>query len=209
MKKNILFLAIITGIIFYFKTCTNPEYLPGEVKIVEKKVLVHTPTHAPVIKKVFSDSESIEYIKRKLEEERKKIFDRKEIIIDTVELIKYYSLPVDTIEILKDYFKVNIYLDTLRSEYGFVTVFDTVAMNRIFSRASTWNLTLKEREIYLKEKPKFKFYGGINLGSGLGPGFSVIDKSDKNLFGSGAIFDFKGSAYYIQYQRRLFIKNKK
>jgi hypothetical protein len=100
------------------------------------------------------------------------------------------NVPVDTAEILKDFYAKNIYVDTLKFQdsLGFITIVDTISQNVIDGR--TWISNLKNRTItktvYLKEKPRNKVYYGFGLGlnkqqlfSSLETGFILNTKKDQ------------------------------
>jgi hypothetical protein len=100
------------------------------------------------------------------------------------------TMPVDTAEILKEYYAQNVYSDSLKlkDSLGYITIVDTVSQNMIVGR--TWNTNIKNRTItntvYIKEKPRNKVYYGFGLGlnkqqlfSSLETGFILNTKKDQ------------------------------
>ena len=94
-------------------------------------------------------------------------------IYDTITL----NTPVDTNEILKDYFAKHIYKDTISIQDGTIAITDTITKNAIFGRsvnASIKHKIIKEvRELRIPYQPKGELYIGGNattkgtLGAGL------------------------------------------
>jgi len=78
------------------------------------------------------------------------------------------NVSVDTMEILKNYYAQNVYVDTLKLQdsLGFITVVDTVTQNNIGGRTWISNLNNKTvtKTVFLKEKPRNKVYYGFGLG---------------------------------------------
>jgi hypothetical protein len=82
----------------------------------------------------------------------------------------YIQIPLnaDTAAILKEYFAMHIYKDTLqlKDSLGFVSVIDTITKNGLMGRE--WNVKVNKITInnttYLKELPKTQLYLGGTLG---------------------------------------------
>lgn len=75
------------------------------------------------------------------------------LVIRVDSFIQYEYLPVDTAAILRDYFARLYYVDTIRTQYGTLTLFDSLSQNRIKRRR--WELDFTVPEITrTKEAPK-------------------------------------------------------
>jgi hypothetical protein len=75
------------------------------------------------------------------------------------------NIPVDTLEILKDYYSKKVYVDKIALDsLGSVTVTDTITQNIIFSRTVTSNILLPTTtitsDIYINRR---EFYWGLGL----------------------------------------------
>ena len=97
----------------------------------------------------------------------KKTFYRKgeDIYHDTT---IYINVPqdVDTNKILKNYFSLNVYIDSLKlpDSLGSITVTDTISQNKIVNRKYDTKLNKVEINTYLKELPTNQLYFGPSLG---------------------------------------------
>lgn len=93
----------------------------------------------------------------------------KKILKDTTIYDTAYLLePVDTSEILKDYFAKNVYKDTISFAEGNVSLVDTISQNKILGRVYKASITqkiIKEvRELRIPEPPaKASLYWGLML----------------------------------------------
>ena len=75
----------------------------------------------------------------------------------------FYLIPADTANILADYFVTKYYRDSLQSDFGTVTVIDSVSQNRIFSRSAIWNLNIpRETRVETITKRKGVLYFGVD-----------------------------------------------
>jgi hypothetical protein len=127
------------------------------------------------------------------------------------EKIEYAHLPManvpsitDTAGILRDYFASRYYKDTRKVKGGEVTIFDTVAANRIVGRSLTTNI---EKEIITKTVtlavPK-RSIGYFTMGAfgnqnsivyGTEAGLAIKNKSDR-IYKVGAVLTRGGDLYY-------------
>ena len=85
----------------------------------------------------------------------------------TVVEIDTFSVPIDTISILKDYYAKYFYTDTIKIDtLGTIIVNDTVTRNLILMRDVQSNIfiptTTITNTVYLYKR---EFYGGISVGS--------------------------------------------
>lgn len=80
---------------------------------------------------------------------------------DTLESTEY--LPIDTAEILKDYFATRYYEDEIPVEYGKVIIHDTITTNMIAGRGVKTDLKIPviEKTITVTMPPKNIFYVGF------------------------------------------------
>ena len=75
------------------------------------------------------------------------------------------NIPIDTLEILKDYYSKKVYVDkVLLDSLGTVTITDTITQNYIFSRNVISNILLPTktitRDVYVNNR---EFYWGIGI----------------------------------------------
>jgi hypothetical protein len=105
----------------------------------------------------------------------------------------YIDVPanVDTAAILKEYYAMRVYKDTLqlKDSLGYIAVTDSISKNTLLGR--TWdakvNKTVIDNKIYLKELPKNQVYLGASLG---------FQKPNDVLFGGNAILKTKNDHMY-------------
>ncbi len=124
------------------------------------------------------------------------------IIYKTDSLVEYQFVDVDTAAILKDYFATRFYSDTIRNDYGYIVIPDSVRENRIVSRAPKWNLSIPivTNTITVKEKERNQIYLGL---TGIGnkdniyPGASLMLKTKKDfIIEGGALIGTDGKLLY-------------
>jgi hypothetical protein len=94
--------------------------------------------------------------------------------------------PVDTATILQDYFSKVFYRDSLQTQYGTITVEDTITENRIQARRWFTNFTIPTitKTVTLSTKPRSQLYAGFsglfgqqNIGAELN--FTLKTKKDQ------------------------------
>ncbi len=135
-------------------------------------------------------------------------------IIDTLYLPEL--VDVDTLAILKDYYAHVVYKDTLRNQYGYIALTDTLSQNRIKSRQVKTSLSIPEvtKTITLTQKKRAQIYLGANfLGSETDPllgynvNISLKTKRDKfieagyNQFYGGQSFYSLGLKFKISFRK--------
>lgn len=171
IKKNfsLLVIAVLVIIILLQRSCTSQ---PGDKEIIKIK------------------GKSYEVIKR-------------ETVVQTVtqteyrpgetiykEIPIYVEVPanVDTASILKNYFAVNVYKDTLRlkDSLGYVSVIDTITQNGIKGRYFDAHINKFETNTYLREM-RTQLYLGGSLG---------IQKPNNLTLGANAILKTKQDQMY-------------
>jgi len=149
MRIHIIYILIITllvGIIIYFSTQNKPDVEKVKIKktIEIIPVKVETPVYVPKWRtKVETITET-------------------EIDIDT-----FYT-PIDTNEILKDYYSKYAYQDTIKIDtFGNIVISDTITKNYIIARKIQSNLEIPkitiEKTTYLNNR---ELYAGIGLVGG-------------------------------------------
>lgn len=106
----------------------------------------------------------------------------KDIYHDTtiyVELPVEVLQQVDTAAILKEYFAINVYKDTLRLQdsLGYITITDSISKNALVNRLWFYDVkkTIITKEVVLREKPKTHIYAGVAMN-----GFA--NSAEANLF---------------------------
>ena len=110
-----------------------------------------------------------------------------EVIKDS---IVYVEAKVDTAAILKMFNEKRIHKDTLRFDYGFITVTDTIMGNTILSRQfiPKVKVPIKEKIRLVQEEPKSALYLGLNAG---------FDKPNYvYTLGSSMLYQTKGKTIY-------------
>jgi hypothetical protein len=139
--KNIqtLLIVILIGIIILMRSCSTPT--PTKPKTITKTTIEYISVTDTVP----------EYIPKWSEKIR--------VEIDT------FRGPIDTTEILKDYYSKYYYVDTLKVDtFGFVLVKDTVSQNKISSRNIEYNINVPkitiEKTTYLNNR---EFYLGPSI----------------------------------------------
>lgn len=150
IKKNftLLVILLLIGIIIFQRSC-DPG--PSEPIVIEKPV--------EVIKQV-TDTIRIP-VQQVVYKPGKTIY--KEVPI-YVEVPKY----VDTANILKEYFAINVYKDTLflKENIGYISVVDSITRNQIKSR--TFNSFVEKviltNTVYVKAPPHTQFFSGVGIG---------------------------------------------
>ena len=144
--KNIPYLVIILllGYVMFLRECTNCPECPENDTIIE--YVYNTDT----IKSI-----DTAYMP--------------EIIYQKIDCVRWVHSQVDTAEILKNYFTLNYYSDTLVNDTNaLVVINDTITQNRILSRVpaiSIYPHILKETT-YIKLKPELR--NKVFLGAGVG-----------------------------------------
>jgi hypothetical protein len=134
--KNILILVLVL-IIILMRTCSTTP--PTKPKTITKTTIEYIPVTDTVP----------EYIPRW----------REKIVVQ----IDSFKEPIDTTEILNDYYSKYYYIDTLKVDtFGFVIVNDTISRNKIASRIIEYNLlvpiTTIEKTSYINER---EWYIGV------------------------------------------------
>jgi hypothetical protein len=171
--KNIQFLLIVVLVVLLLlqRSCSSDTTI-SEPTIITK---VETKWDTITINK-------IEYVPKWIEKVVT-VYENDTIIINT---------PIDTLEVLKEYYAKNVYVDKIvLDSLGVVTVTDTISQNKIFSRQIKSDIliptTTLTQEIYLNNR---EFYWGLNVAGKssqinyLGGGILYKSKR-KNIYGLG------------------------
>ena len=99
------------------------------------------------------------------------------------------NTPVDTLEVLKDYYAKNVFVDEIKLDsLGIITITDTIYKNTIWRRAIESNIliptTTVTEKIYINNR---EFYWGLNL----------IGKSNQiDYLGGGILYKSKRKNIY-------------
>jgi len=149
MRIHIIYILIITllvGIIIYFSTQNKPDVEKVKIKktIEIIPVKVETPVYVP------------------------KWRTKVETITETKIDIDTFYTPIDTNEILKDYYSKYAYQDTIKIDtFGNIVISDTITKNYIIARKIQSNLEIPkitiEKTTYLNNR---ELYAGIGLVGG-------------------------------------------
>lgn len=106
---------------------------------------------------------------------------------DTLIISEY--LPVDTAQILGDYFATRSYRDTLRHKYGFAVIDNTVTQNKLTKQDAIFNFNIPETHTTIIEAKRKGFMGlDVGFGNAFAMGglrFTYVDRKD-NMFHLGA-----------------------
>lgn len=200
--KNFLLIAsfIAIAILLYLQKCGGGSTIESiKIDTVWKEVKADT-FYIPK-----TDTTIIEKTKYRL---REVITDR----FDTLYLPELQD--VDTLLILADYFKSNIYKDTIKNQYGYIAITDTVNQNQLKGRSASTNLSIPEitKTITLVDKRNHVYIGAAILGnqkdfaSGYEFNLSLKTKKDR-IIEAGYVNLFNGMGYYkIGYRHKLSVK---
>lgn len=101
----------------------------------------------------------------------------------------YVPVPaiVDTQAILRNYFALNIYSQTVSDSSFSATIIDTIQQNKLKGRGFSYKIT---RKAIIQDKEKMKIFAGLNVGAGksgfasLAPEVYVLTKKD-HMYGVG------------------------
>jgi hypothetical protein len=111
-------------------------------------------------------------------------------------------IPVDTAEILKDYYSTYLYNDSVKVKYGTVYIKDSITQNRISARKVDANFTLPEiiKTVTIKEKARRYVSAGLTLWGSReqwlnGAGASLM-YTDRNKFAVEAGAMYNGQINY-------------
>lgn len=168
--KNLLIVVLVVFLLFQRGCSSNSDGV--EPKIITK---IETKWDTITINKV-------EYIPKWVEK-IVTIYENDTIVINT---------PIDTLEVLKEYYAKNVYVDKIvLDSLGIVTITDTISQNKIFSRSIISDIliptTTITSDIYINER---EFYWGLNVAGRssqinyLGGGLLYKSKR-KNVYGLG------------------------
>ena len=168
--KNLLIVVLVVFLLFQRGCSSNSDGV--EPKIITK---IETKWDTITINK-------IEYIPKWVEK-IVTIYENDTIVINT---------PIDTLEVLKEYYAKNVYVDKIvLDSLGIVTITDTISQNKIFSRSIISDIliptTTITSDIYINER---EFYWGLNVAGRssqinyLGGGLLYKSKR-KNVYGLG------------------------
>lgn len=150
IKKNftLLVILLLIGIIVLQRSCTpdvpEPVVIEKPVEVIKQ---VTDTIRIPVQQIVYKPGKTI----------------YKEVPI-YVEVPRY----IDTANILREYFAINVYKDTLllKENMGYVSVIDSITQNQVKSR--TYNSFVEKiiltNTVYVKAPPHTQFFGGVGIG---------------------------------------------
>lgn len=161
-----LLIVVLVAIILFTRSCS------GGKTSVEPKIITKVETRwdtVNIVKEVY-----IPKWKTKI------ITQVDSILINT---------PVDTLEVLKDYYAKNVFVDEIKLDsLGIITITDTIYKNTIWRRAIESNIliptTTVTEKIYINNR---EFYWGLNL----------IGKSNQiDYLGGGILYKSKRKNIY-------------
>ncbi len=124
-----------------------------------------------------------------------------DLIIDTLYLPEL--IDVDTVNILREYYATALYKDTIRNQYGYIAVIDSISRNRIKSRQVKTALSIPEvtKTITLSQPKRAQVYLGANfLGREddpiLGYNVNVSFKTKRDKFIEAGYSQFYGGEHF-------------
>jgi hypothetical protein len=141
----------------------------------------------------------------------------REVITDRFDTLYLPELQdVDTLRILADYYKSNIYKDTIKNDYGYIALTDTINQNKIAGRSASTRLSIPEitKTITLIDN-RNQVYLGAGVWSnqkdalgGIEINLSLKTKQDRIVgLGYQNLFDI-GSFYKLEYRHKISFKKK-
>jgi hypothetical protein len=154
IERNIyrIVLLIAIGYILFLQMCSKPGGCPDQVKSVK----IDTGYIIEKFKSTWQKPKPDTIIRIGKNPKPKIIFQDGPATI----IMK----DVDTAAILQDYFSKVYYLDSLKTQYGFITVEDTISQNRIQARRWHTNFSIPTitKTITQSAKPRNQVYGGFS-----------------------------------------------
>jgi len=135
---------------------------------------------------------------------------------DTLYLPELIAEEADTLLILARYFEKNIYKDTIKNQYGYIALNDTITQNKISGRSASTRLSIPEitKTITLIDKRNQIYLGGGIWGSqkdflsGVELNLSLKTKQDRIVgIGYQNLFN-AGSFYKLEYRHKISFKKK-
>jgi len=181
-----IIIGVLIAVILLMKACNSgrkPSVITNTaIDTVWRKEAVETPVYVPQPYAVYYPKEVPKYITKVVDGETKYI-------------------PVDTSEILRDYFAKVVYKDTVSTTYGTVRINDTLTQNRIFNRQVFTDFTIPEitKTVTISEPKRTKVFAGISTAYdykfSLGPSLMVINKEGRRAYEIGAKTNGKTVTY--------------
>jgi len=124
--------------------------------------------------------------------------------IDPIVILRidtFYS-PVDTANILKDYFATRYYSDPIKTDYGTITINDSISQNRIKSRSAQLDLKIPETTIIRTQKKKAALYFALD---GYGNKNEIINGAGVGLmYQSPRTLNYEVGTYFTSQQNINF-----
>jgi hypothetical protein len=160
--KTIIIILEFIIIVLLKSGCGGNKPVGGTIRVDGKKYVVVQHTVDTV------DVEKIKYITKR----------GSDIYHDTTIYVPIYG-PIDTMEIIRQYYAKNIYKDTLNlgDSLGFVYLNDTISENKILFR--NFESRIKQRIVkdvsIVKELPKRQLFYGFNIGLNKPQLFSSVE----------------------------------
>jgi hypothetical protein len=190
IKKNFTYLliAILVLIIIFQRSCTS--------KVDSKvKTITISGTKYDVIK------QHIDTVKILVTQT---VYRKGNDIFHEIPNYVYVPLNIDTSNVIKRYYTLNIYKDTLhlKDSLGYVSVTDSIIRNSIVSRV--WDAKVNKVVInntnYVRQKPRTQLYFGGTLGyqkPSLTAGINLLLKTKKDqTYLIGAMYNPQLSTYF-------------
>jgi len=191
IKKNfnyLIMLALVVIIIMQRSCSRSPKSTKEIIKIAGKKY--------EVVKRE-TDTIRVE-VAHNVYKKGQDIYHEVPVYIDVPE-------NVDTAAILKNYYTLNVYKDTLKlkDSLGYIAVTDSISKNILLGR--TWdakiNKIIVDNKIYLKELPKNQLYVGGSLGIEkplylMTGGNLMIKTKNDHMYGVGIGVNSQLNAYF-------------
>jgi hypothetical protein len=132
IERNIYRIILLAAIVYilFLQMCNRPAPCPGQQV---KSITVDTGYIIDQYKSTWQKPKPVEVIRQG------KALKPEVIYRDTGKVV---VLPVDTAAIMQDYFAKVFYRDTLKTQYGTITLEDTISQNRIQARRWATNFTI-------------------------------------------------------------------
>lgn len=151
--KNYVILALIGVLIIFllFKKCGNSGGTTVRIDTVYQKEIVKETSYVPKLDTVYYVRDKIRFKWDTLYEER--------LVLDTTR--SDYDTYIDTCN-YSEFYSTKIYKDTIRSQYGFVAIKDTISQNRLMGRGtnSEFNIPVVTKTVTIRRN---QLYAGAGM----------------------------------------------
>jgi len=206
-RWHISYLGVIAATVLYFKEC-GPSYSAKTETTIQHHEVQHVVMTNPHLKKV-EPADTPTYWPNAgqipgyspVQKPRRSLLGRifGHHVPDTLVAM---TAPIDSATIARLYYSHYFYQDTARAGDSVnkvkAIIKDEISENRILSRSVLfdYDIPVKTSKTVLTPRPSNQFYGGVNIGEGLGFSFALKTKTDK-IYDAGYMFNLHGGVFYL------------